>query len=133
LIDLKEIISIAGKTGLYKVIARSPKNFIVESIEDKKNRFAVSASQQVSLLDEITIYTETDENLPLKTIFDNIEAKKADTAVPTPKDNPVDIRDFFASVAPGFDKERVYISDMKKIFKWFDLVSSIPQPAPSES
>lgn len=133
MIDLKEIISIAGKPGLYKVVARSPKSFIVESIDDKKTRFAVSASQQVSLLDEITVYTETDDNLALKTIFENIEAKKDEASIPSPNDNPVDIRDFFNKIAPGYDKDRVYISDMKKIFKWYDLVSSLHQNSPSES
>ena len=131
--DLKEIISIAGKPGLYKVVARSTKSFIVESIDSKKTRFAVSASQQVSLLDEITIYTESEETLALKTVFENIDTEKNTAPVTSPNDNPVDIRDFFGKIAPGYDKDRVYISDMKKIIKWYDIVSSIPQSQPSES
>jgi hypothetical protein len=131
--DLKEIISISGKPGLYKVVARSPKSFIVESIEDKKNRFAVSASQQVSLLDEITIYTGSEENLPLKTVFENIDAQKANIAIPAPQANPVDIRAFFKTIAPGYDEEKVYISDMKKILKWHGLVSMVQHEEPGDA
>src|SRR5258708_2456469 len=125
--ELKEIISITGKPGLYKVIARSPKSFIVESIENSKNRFAVNASQQVALLDEITVYTQAEENLSLKTIFENMEARQAEGILPSPKDNPVDIREYFAQIAPGYDPERVYISDMKKAIKWYEILSSVKQ------
>jgi hypothetical protein len=131
--ELKEIISITGRPGLYKVIARAPKNFIVESIDEHKTRLSVSANQQVALLDEITVYTKSDENIPLKTIFENIDSKKAEMPVPSPKDNPVDIRAFFKEIAPGYDEERVYISDMKKILKWYQLISSITEPEPLQS
>jgi len=130
--ELKEIISITGKPGLYKVIARSPKNFIVESIEDSKVRFAVNASQQVALLEEITIYTTGEENLTLKTVFENMDAKQAEGNLPSPKDNPVDIRDFFHQIAPGFDPERVYISDMKKILKWHEILANVKQAETTE-
>ena len=125
--DLKEIISISGRPGLYKVIARSAKNFIVESIEGDKTRLSVNATQQVAILDEITVYTTTEENIPLKTIFENMEKRKAEGSLPSPKDNPVDIREFFKFAAPGYDPDRVYISDMKKMLKWFDIVSSFQQ------
>lgn len=128
--DLKEIISISGKPGLYKVIARSAKNFIVESIDEDKTRFSVNASQQVSILDEITVYTTTEENIPLKTIFENMEARKKEGPIPSPKDNPVDIREFFKFAAPEYDPDKVYISDMKKMLKWFELISSFKQNEP---
>src|ERR1700722_18475764 len=129
-VDLKEIISISGKPGLYKVIARSAKNFIVDSIEDDKTRFSVNATQQVAILDEITVYTTGEENIPLKTIFENMETRKKESTVPSPKDNPVDIREFFKFAAPGYDPERVYISDMKKMLKWFEIISSFTQNEP---
>jgi hypothetical protein len=131
--ELKEIISITGKPGLFKVIARTPKNFIVESIIDKKVRFSVNASQQVAILDEITVYTKTDDNIPLKTIFENIEAKKNEAKIPSSKDNPVDIREFFKLIAPEHDEERVYISDMKKILKWYEILSTVTENEPTES
>jgi hypothetical protein len=122
--DLKEVISISGKNGLYKVVARSNKGFIVESIEDKKTKFPVNANHQVALLDEITIYTNTDENLPLKTVMDNIEAKRSEGNIPNVKDDTLKIKEFFRAVAPDYDEERVYVSDMKKILKWFDILAA---------
>ncbi len=130
--DLKEIISISGKPGLYKVIARSAKNFIVEAIGEDKTRFSVNASQQVSILDEITVYTTTEENIPLKTIFENMEAKRKEGPIPSPQDNPVDIREFFKFAAPGYDPDKVYISDMKKMLKWFEIISSVKQNEPAD-
>lgn len=130
--DLKEIISISGRPGLYKVIARSAKNFIVESIEGDKTRLSVNATQQVAILDEITVYTTTEENIPLKTIFENMAKRKSEGSLPSPKDNPVDIRDFFKFAAPGYDPDRVYISDMKKMLKWFEIVSSFQPDEPAE-
>jgi hypothetical protein len=131
-VDLKEIISISGRPGLYKVIARSAKNFIVESIEGDKTRLSVNATQQVAILDEITVYTTTEENIPLKTIFENMEKRKSEGSVPSPKDNPVDIREFFKFAAPGYDPDRVYISDMKKMLKWFEIISSFKQEEPTD-
>jgi len=128
--ELKEVISISGKNGLYKVVARSNKGFIVESIEDKKTKFPVNANHQVALLDEITIYTNTDENLPLKTVMDNIEAKRGEGNIPNVKDDTLKIKEFFRTVAPDYDEERVYVSDMKKILKWFDILAA---NQPSES
>jgi len=121
-VDLKEIISISGRPGLYKVVARSTKNFIVESIDDQKTRLSVNATQQVAVLDEITVYTNSEDNLPLKTVFENMEKKRNDGPIPSAKDNPVDIREFFNFAAPGYDQERVYISDMKKMLKWFEII-----------
>lgn len=125
--DLKEIISISGRPGLYKVVARSAKNFIVESIDDHKTRISVNASQQVAVLDEITVYTNAEDNLPLKTVFENMEKKRTEGTIPSPKDNPVDIREFFKFAAPGYDQDRVYISDMKKMLKWFDIIYPVQE------
>ena len=125
--DLKEIISISGRPGLYKVVARSAKNFIVESIDDHKTRISVNASQQVAVLDEITVYTNAEDNLPLKTVFENMEKKRTVGTIPSSKDNPVDIREFFKFAAPGYDQDRVYISDMKKMLKWFDIIYPVQE------
>ncbi len=130
--DLKEIISISGRPGLYKVVARSAKNFIVESIDEQKTRLSVNAAQQVAILDEITVYTDSEDNLPLKNVFENMENKRKEGPIPTPKDNPVDIREFFKFAAPGYDQERVYISDMKKMLKWFEIIYPENQEESSE-
>jgi hypothetical protein len=123
--ELKEIVSISGKPGLFKVLTTTPRGVVVESLDDKKTRLSISASQQVAALEEITIYTPDNENIPLKKVFENITEKKNEGSnIPTSKDNPVAIRDFFEIVAPGYDKDRVYMSDLKKVLKWFELLQS---------
>jgi translation elongation factor EF-1beta len=121
--ELKEIVSISGKPGLYKVLATTAWGVVVESLDDKKTRLPVNASQQVASLGEITIYTPDDENIKLQKVLENIAEKQAaGVEIPSHKDNPVTIKEFFEEVAPGYDKDRVYISDIKKVLKWYDLL-----------
>lgn len=120
--NLKEIVSITGKPGLYKIVARSNRGFIVESFGPDKKRMPVSMTQQVALLDEITIYGEGAESIPLRDVFSNIYKRDGQTSSVTAKDDPVQIKDYFGEVAPGYDPERVYISDMKKALKWYELL-----------
>ncbi|MGZ5242907.1 MAG: DUF5606 family protein [Bacteroidia bacterium] len=122
--DLKEIVSITGKPGLYKVIARSQRGLIAESLDDKKTRLPINASQQVALLEEITIYTQDDENMPLKDVFENIRKYTEENALPDAKADTLALKQFFKEVAPNYDTERVYTSDMKKVIKWFELLKS---------
>lgn len=122
--ELKEVISISGKPGLYKVVAQSGRGFIVESLDEKKTRFPVNANHQVALLEEITIYTENDENLTLRSVLENMKAKSEEQPVPAPTDDTVKIKSYFKLVAPDHDEQRVYISDMKKILKWYDILNA---------
>jgi hypothetical protein len=127
--ELKDIVSITGKPGLYKVIARTNRGLIVESIDDKKTRIPVSATQQVALLDDITIYTTGEENLTLKEVFEKIDEYKKEKALPDVKSDTNTLKEFFSAVAPNHDSERVYVSDIKKIVKWYEILSSVPLPA----
>ena len=120
--ELKEVISITGKPGLYRIVAQSGKGFIVESIEDTKTKFPVNANHQVAILDEITIYTEDEANLTLKEVLENMKGKGE--SVPSPNADPVTLRNFFKEVAPNHDENRVYISDMKKILKWYTALTT---------
>lgn len=122
--SLKEIVSISGKPGLFKIIATTQRGVLVESMDDKKTRMPVNASQQVASLEEITIYTPGEESIPLNDVFVNMKNQEAELAVPNGKSNPVAIKEYFEKVAPGYDKERVYMSDMKKILKWYDILRS---------
>jgi hypothetical protein len=127
--ELKDIVSITGKPGLYKVIARTNRGLIVESIDDKKTRIPVSATQQVALLDDITIYTTGEENLALKDVLQKIDDYKKEKPLPGVKDDTNTLKAFFAEVAPEHDPERVYVSDMKKILKWYEILAGFPQEA----
>lgn len=118
--DLSEILSIAGKPGLFKLVAKSKNNVIVESMNDKK-RFPVFATDRMSSLEEISVFTEG-ENIPLKDILRKMNDKhNGGTSIDSNSDGNV-LRRYFEDIVPDYDKERVYNSDIKKIISWYNLL-----------
>ncbi len=113
MMDLTEILSISGKPGLHKMISQTKGGMLVESMSDQK-RFPVFAHEKVSSLEEISIFTETDD-IPLKDVFKKInEMMEGDKAL-SHKSSSDELKDFFDDVVPDYDKERVYVSDIKKV------------------
>lgn len=118
--NLTGIIAISGKPGLYKVLAQGKNNIIVESLEDKK-RVPAYASDRISALDDISIYTY-DEDKPLKEIFISIFEKEKGKETISHKEDQNKLKAYLVEVLPNFDQERVYASDIKKIFQWYNLL-----------
>ena len=118
--DLSKILSISGKSGLFQVVSQLKNAVLVESLLDKK-RFPAFAHEKISSLEEIAVFTAT-EDKPLKdilkSIFDKLEGKPALDA----KSNNKLIQAFFLEVVPDYDSERVYISDIRKIITWYNLL-----------
>lgn len=115
--DLKELVSISGKPGIYKIIARSPKGYVVESVDEQKKRLSINASQQVAILEEITVYVKGEESIPLKDVF--LKFKESTVNIPEPKADNTTLKTFFNEVVPENDSVKVYASDIKKMVKWF--------------
>jgi hypothetical protein len=118
--DLTGIIAISGKPGLYKVLAQGKNNIIVESLEDKK-RVPAYASDRISALDDISIYTYDDDK-PLREIFTSIFEKEKGKETISHKEDQNKLKAYLIEVLPNFDQERVYGSDIKKIFQWYNLL-----------
>ncbi|MNU64955.1 hypothetical protein D3C71_542440 [compost metagenome] len=118
--NLTGIIAISGKAGLYRVLAQGKNNIIVESLEDKK-RVPAYASDRISALDDISIYTY-DEDKPLKEIFISIFEKESGKETISHKEDQSKLKGYLLEVLPNFDQERVYASDIKKIFQWYNLL-----------
>jgi hypothetical protein len=118
--NLTGIISISGKPGLFKVVAQGKNNIIVESLEDKKRTPAYS-TDRISALEDISIYTY-DEDVSLKIIFKTIYDKENGNATISHKEDKKKLEAYLISVLPNYDQERVYISDVKKIFQWYNLL-----------
>lgn len=118
--DLSGIISISGRPGLYKVVAQGKNSIIVESLVDNK-RFPAYASDRISALEDISIYTLEDDK-PLKEIFDGLYLKVDGGEVPSHKEDISVLQEFLSEVLPNYDEERVYPSDIKKIFQWYNLL-----------
>ncbi len=119
--QLTGIISVAGQSGLHKVIARSKAGLIVENISDKK-RSAIQASEKVSTLEDIGIFTSEDDER-IANIFDNIFAleKGGATSVDYKADGAT-LAAYFVKVLPNYDTERVYASNIKKVIEWYNLL-----------
>ncbi|MCQ2959660.1 MAG: DUF5606 domain-containing protein [Bacteroidales bacterium] len=120
---LKDILSISGHSGLFKLVAQSSKSIIVESLETHQ-KMPVYFTSKVSALEDIAIFTE-DEEVPLSQIFEKIYKmeNKGQTSV-TSKSSNEDIKEYFSDVLPEYDKDRVYVSDMKKVLNWYNVLLS---------
>ena len=119
--DLSKILSITGRPGLYKLIGESKTNLVVESLSDGKRGPAFS-HERISTLKDISIYTE-DEDVPLEEVFRKIYELKEGQPVLNPKKASADeIKALFAEVLPDYDRDSVYVSDMKKVFTWYNYL-----------
>jgi len=118
--DLKEIMAISGKPGLYKLLSQTKTGMLVESMADKR-RFPVFAHEKVSSLEEISIFTETDD-IPLKEVLKKIHDYLQGKPVPGHKSAAEELKAFFGEAVPEYDRERVYVSDIKKVVQWYQLL-----------
>ena len=118
---LKEILSISGKPGLYKLVNNTSNAIIVESLLDGK-RFPAYSNSKIISLEDISIYTEN-EDMPLKEVLKRIFDKENGADILSHKEATEKIQAYFEEVVPEYDKERVYVSDMRKIIQWYNLLS----------
>ena len=128
--NLKEIISITGRPGLFKVVAQGKQSVIVESLVDKK-RIPAHASDRISSVGDISIYgTDEDINLTeiLERFFDRFEGK----ACPSHKEELSKLEAILGEIFPKYDRERVYKSDLRKIFQWYNILINAGIPIKEE-
>ena len=119
------ILAISGKPGLYKLVSRGKMNLIVESIDEKHKRFPAFATDRVTSLSDIAMYTDA-EDVPLMKILAALRDKEEGKVVSIDykKCGREELREYFATVLPDFDRERVHDSDIKKLFRWYDILVS---------
>ncbi|NRA10536.1 MAG: DUF5606 domain-containing protein [Crocinitomicaceae bacterium] len=129
--DLSGIISISGRPGLYKVVAQGKNSIIVQSLIDNK-RFPAYSTDRISALEDISIYT-VDDDKPLKDILTDIFAKQEGKAAPSHKEDISILQDFLSDILPDYDEERVYPSDIKKLFQWYNLLLSSGNLKPEDA
>lgn len=118
--SLEKVLAISGKPGLYELLVQTRTGFIAESLADGK-KSTVGLRNNVSLLSEISIYTYNDE-VKLFEVFKNIATKENNgPAISHKEDNPTLVA-YFREVLPEFDEERVYVSDIKKVLNWYNIL-----------
>jgi hypothetical protein len=120
---LKEIAAISGKPGLYKILKSTPKGVIVETLDEQKKRSSIGISHRVSILKEISIYTTSEEGIvTLEQALHDIHQKYAGELPVHKKSEEKELREFLAEIISDYDRERVFISDMKKLVSWYAVV-----------
>lgn len=118
--NLEGIISISGKGGLFKLVGQSKAHLVVEQIGEGK-RFPVYASDKVSALQDISIYTEEDD-VPLADVFLKIHDKESGGKCIDHKSGANELKGYLSDVLPDYDDDRVYNSDIKKLFQWYNIL-----------
>jgi len=123
MMDLKEIMSVSGQSGLFRFISQGRNGIIVEAFSDKKRSF-VNASSKVSSLEDIAIFT-SEEEVPLKQVLKNIFEQENGGPAPDPKSSPEALKAFMEKILPTYDQDRVYVSDIKKLVTWYNTLLSL--------
>ncbi len=118
--DLSGIISIAGMSGLYKVIAQSKNGLIVESLIDKK-RIPAHSTSRISSLEDVSIFS-TGDDVSLKEVFQKIVDKENGAPCLSHKSADSEIKSYFKAVFAEYDEDRVYVSDIKKVLNWYNIL-----------
>ena len=117
---LKDIVAISGQQGLFKFIAQGKNSMIVEHIETGRRGSAFS-SARVSSLEEISIFTDN-EDMPLGKVFDRIFEREKGSEAIDPKSDPDKLRKYFEEIIPDYSKDKVYISDIRKVVQWYNIL-----------
>lgn len=118
--SLQKILAISGKPGLYELKIQTRTGFVAESLLDGK-RITVGLRNNVSLLSEIAVYTYTEE-VKLAEVFKAIATKENEGPAISHKEDGIQLMNYFREVMPEYDEDRVYLSDVKKIINWYNLL-----------
>lgn len=120
---LAEIASISGKGGLFKVVAPTKSGVILESLDDAKTKLIATTSHRLSLLHEISIYTTTKEGtVPLEEVLKKIHTDFGDDLGVDGNSDAAELKSFMKAILPVYDESRVYVSDIKKLVRWYDTI-----------
>ena len=120
---LKDLIVISGQSGLFRYISKGRNSVIVENLSDNK-RTTIPATTKISMLENISIFTENDD-IPLYEVFHRIQEKENGGAAISHKLPDAKLKEYFAEIFPEYDRDRVYVSDIRKIVMWYNLLSNL--------
>jgi len=121
--NLKDILSISGEPGLFRFIAQGKNAIIIEHLETKK-RSSAHGSAKVSSLEDIAIFTTT-EDMPLGKVFDLIHEKSNGGPAIDSKSDTAVLKKWFEGILPEYSKDKVYASDIKKVAQWYNILHKL--------
>jgi hypothetical protein len=120
--DLSKILAVSGQSGLYLYIAQTRSGAVVESLADKK-RSSVSVTSKITSMADISIYTD-DEEVKLQQVFENMKQVLGDADAPSAKSKPEELKALFEKALPAYDRDRFYVSHMKKVVEWYNALKN---------
>lgn len=118
--DLSKILAISGQSGLYLYISQARNGAIVEALADKK-RSSIGVTNKITSLADISIYTD-DEEVKLQQVFEKIHEVLGEEAAPSAKSKPEELKALFEKALPDYDRDRFYVSHMKKVVEWYNAL-----------
>ena len=120
---LSEIATVSGKGGLYKVVAPTKSGVILESLDESKTKLVATTNHRLSLLNEISIYTTTKEGtIGLENILKKIHTEFGNDLGVDFNSDGNELKAFMKAVLPEYDENRVYVSDIKKLVRWYESI-----------
>ncbi len=127
--ELKDIASVSGKGGLYKILKPTRTGVILEAFDEKKTKIVANINSRVSVLNEISIYTTTEEGSePLQNVLTKMHEEFSDDLGVSRSSSPEELKSFFKFILPEYDTDRVYVSDIKKVINWYNqLLIHVPE------
>jgi len=121
--DFKELATVSGKQGLFKILKPTRSGVILESLDGKNSKLVAGMSQRVSILSDISIYTLNEAGAePLKSVMQKIEKEFAGDLGLDSNPDDAELRAFMKHVLPDVDEAQVYVSDIKKLISWYSLI-----------
>lgn len=120
---LRTVLSVAGKPGLYKLVSNGRNMLIVEALDATKKRLPIHGIDKVVSLGDIAMFTE-DEEVPLWQVLERVKTKcdGAACTVDYKKASNEELADFFAEVLPNYDRDRVYMTHVRKLIQWYNIL-----------
>ena len=120
--DLSKILAVSGQSGLFLYISHARNGASVEALADKK-RTSVSMTSKLTSLADISIYTD-DEEVKLQQVFLNMKEVLGDADAPSAKSSPEELKALFEKALPAYDRDRFYVSHMKKVVEWYNALKN---------
>ena len=117
------ILAISGKPGLYKLVTRGKNNIIFEALDTTHRRMPAFSTDRITSLADIAMFTETDD-IPLMDVLENLKTLEAGkkASVDPKKASTKELQDYFTKVLPEWDRDRVHVSDIKKLISWYNIL-----------
>jgi Domain of unknown function (DUF5606) len=120
--NIKNIVSVSGLSGLYKLVATKTNGLLVADVDTGKTKFCSIRQHQFTPMETVAIYTDGD-TIEIAKVFQNMLGHQAELAVPSPNASHKELQKYFEVIIPDYDRDRVFHSDMKKIIKWFSFLN----------